>query len=197
MGESIALFDGESLDGWGITGNPDSWEVEDGCIHCKALKGKYLYTVRKDFKDFELSLGFKHDPGANSGVFFRWTDLENPVQTGIEIQILDTHEKAPATTHCSGALYDCLAPIRNTCKRAGEWNTMVLKADGSRVTVIMNDELTMEADLSSWTTAGQNPEGSPNKFERPFCEMMDPGHIGLQDHGGNVWFRDLILDLPG
>jgi len=197
MGESVALFDGESLDGWGITGNPESWEVEDGCIHCKALKGKYLYTERRDFSDFELSLSFKHDPGANSGVFFRWTDLEIPVQTGIEIQILNTHGKEPATAHCSGALYDCLAPIRNTCKPAGEWNTMVLKVDGSQVTVIMNDELTMEADLSGWTTAGQNLDGSPNKFERPFCEMMEPGHIGLQDHGENVWFRDLVLDLPG
>ncbi len=195
MSESIRLFDGKTLDGWGITGNPESWEVDDGCIHCKALKGKYLYTERNDFRDFELALSFKHDTGANSGVFFRWTDLENPVQTGIEIQILDTHGKEPATVKCSGALYDCKAPIRNTCKPAGEWNTMTLKADGSSVTVVMNDELTMEADLSEWTVAGQNPDGSPNKFERPFCEMGSPGHIGLQDHGGNVWFKDLNLVL--
>ncbi|MEE2753372.1 MAG: DUF1080 domain-containing protein [Candidatus Latescibacterota bacterium] len=196
MSESISLFDGETLNGWGITGNPESWEVEDGCIQCKALKGKYLYTERNDFKDFELSLSFKHDPGANSGVFFRWTDLENPVQTGIEIQILDTHGKEPATKHCSGALYDCLAPIKNTCKPAGEWNTMTLTADGSNVIVAMNEELTMEADLSQWTVAGRNPDGSQNKFGRPFNEMMEAGYIGLQDHGGNVWFKDLILELP-
>ena len=129
--ERIRLFDGETLEGWGITGNPQSWVVEDGCVRCRALKGKYLHTLRNDFRDFELSLSFKHDAGANSGVFFRWTDLENPVQTGIEIQILDTHGKEPSTVKCSGALYDCKAPIRSTCKPAGEWNTMVLKADGS------------------------------------------------------------------
>lgn len=195
MSESISLFDGETLKGWGITGNPESWEVEDGCIHCKALNGKYLYTERSDFRDFVLSVSFKHDPRANSGVFFRWTDLENPVQTGIEIQILDTHGKEPATTHCSGALYDCLAPIKNTCKPAGEWNTMTLTVDGSNVIVAMNEELTMEADLSQWTVAGRNPDGSQNKFDRPFCEMMEAGYIGLQDHGGDVWFKNLILEL--
>ena len=157
------------------------------------MKGKYLHTLRDDFRDFELSLSFKHDAGANSGVFFRWTDLENPVQTGIEIQILDTHGKEPSTVKCSGALYDCKAPIRSTCKPAGEWNTMVLKADGSKVTVIMNDELPMEADLDEWTKAGRNPDGTPNKFERPFCEMIEPGYIGLQDHGGNIWFKDLTV----
>ena len=191
--ERIRLFDGETLEGWGITGNPQSWVVEDGCVRCRALKGKYLHTLRNDFRDFELSLSFKHDAGANSGVFFRWTDLENPVQTGIEIQILDTHGKEPSTVKCSGALYDCKAPIRSTCKPACEWNTMVLKADGSNVTVIMNDELTMEADLDEWTKAGRNPDGTPNKFERPFCEMIEPGYIGLQDHGGNIWFKDLTV----
>jgi len=195
MAETIELFDGKTLNGWGVTGNPESWDVDEGCIHCKALKGKYLYTERNDFRDFDLSLSFKHDPGANSGVFFRWTDLENPVQTGIEIQILDTHGVDPPTTHCSGALYDCKAPIRNTCKPAGEWNTMVLSAKDSAIQVVMNDELTMEADISAWTVAGQNPDGSLNKFERPFSEMMSPGHIGLQDHGGNIWFKDLELKV--
>ena len=60
----------------------------------------------------------------------------------------------------------------------------------------MNDEPTLKADLSQWTVAGQNPDGTPNKFKRPFCEMMEPGHIGLQDHGGNIWFKNLVLELP-
>ncbi|MBS11769.1 MAG: hypothetical protein CME19_09225 [Gemmatimonadetes bacterium] len=98
-------------------------------------------------------------------------------------------------THCSGALYDCLALIRNTCKPAGKWNTMVLTADGSNVTVVMNDELTMQADLSQWAEAGKNPDGSPNKFQRSFCEIMEPGHIGLQDHGGHIWLKNLELTL--
>ena len=195
MAEKISLFDGESLNGWGITRNPDGWTVEDGCIYCKAEKGGYLYTERNDFKDFEVSLAFKHHPKANSGVFFRWTDLEDPVQTGIEIQILDTHGRDPATVKCSGAVYDVQAPSHNSCKPAGEWNTLLLKAEGPVIDVTLNDDPITHADLSAWTTAEQNPDGTPNKFKRPYCEMVEAGHIGLQDHGGRIWFRDLEIRL--
>lgn len=184
----VDLFDGATLNGWGITGNPDGWTVAAGSIHCKAEKGGYLYT-EETFQDFVLSTEFRYSPKANSGVFFRWTDLDNPVQTGIEIQILDTHGREPATTHCCGAVYDVQAPARNTCKRAGEWNRMVLTAEGPRIQVELNEAAVVDMDLSRWTTPGMNPDGTPNKFKRPYCEMVEAGHIGLQDHGGKIWFR--------
>jgi len=189
-----SLFDGTSLYGWGITGNPESWGVEDGCIVCRAQKGGYLYTEDRSFQNFVLSLEFKHQPKANSGVFFRWTDLDDPVQTGMEIQILDTHGREPTTTHCCGALYDIQAPTRNTCAPAGEWNRMLLTADGPNVTVELNGETVVEVDLSRWTTPGKNPDGSENKFEKAYCEMVDAGHLGLQDHGGHCWFRELKVE---
>lgn len=189
------LFDDETLNGWGITGNPDGWTVTAGCIHCKGEKGGYLYT-EETFKDFILFLEFRYAPRTNSGVYFRWTDLEDAVQTGIEIQILDTYDRAPATTHCCGAVYDVQAPTHNTCKRAGEWNRMVLTAEESRIQVELNDVGLVDMDLSRWTMKGMNPNGTPNKFERPYCEMLEEGHIGLQDHGGKIWFREVkIQDL--
>ena len=186
-----SLFDGSTLNGWGITGNAESWTVDDGCILCQALKGGCLYTERNDYRDIELSVEFRHDPKANSGVFFRWTDLKDSVQTGIEIQILDTHGREPATTHCCGAVYDLQPPTRNTCKPAGDWNEMVLWAKDNVIRVTLNGEQIVDMDLNRWTTPGQNPDGTPNKFKRAYCEMVEPGHIGLQDHGGKVWFRNL------
>ncbi len=186
----VSLFDGETLNGWGITGNPEGWSVEEGCIFCKAEKGGYLYTEDR-FQDFELSLAFKHDPKANSGVFFRWTDLNDPVQTGIEIQILDTCGREPATVKCCGAVYDLQAPVRNTCKPAGEWNEMVLTARGNRIQVMLNAEEIVDMDLNRWTTPGMNPDGTPNKFNRAYREMVEEGHLGLQDHGGKIRFRNL------
>ena len=57
MAEWIEIFDGKSLDGWAMTGNPGGWEVSDGTIFCNGTDGGYLYTERKDFQNFELSLG--------------------------------------------------------------------------------------------------------------------------------------------
>ena len=191
QGDWKSLFDGKTLNGWGVTGNPDGWTVADGCILCKAEKGGYLYTEKNDYKNLVLSLEFKHVPKANSGVFFRWTDLNDAVQTGIEIQILDTYGRAPATTHCCGAVYDLQPPTHNTCKPAGEWNHMVLTAKDNVIQVELNGEQVVDMDLNRWTEPGKNPDGAPNKFKRAYKEMVEPGHLGLQDHGGKLWFREL------
>ena len=83
-------------------------------------------------------------------------DLEDPVQSGLEIQILDTHGKEPTTNHDCGALYDALGPTRNTCKPAGEWNQMTITCDGSIVVVALNDEEIVRADLDDWDTPHRN-----------------------------------------
>src|ERR1044071_4155020 len=83
------LFDGQSLAGWGTTGKPEGWAVEDGAIACTVQGGKYLYS-KEQFEDFTLSAEFKFEPKTNSGIFFRWSDLSDPVDSGIEMQVLDT-----------------------------------------------------------------------------------------------------------
>ena len=117
----ISLFDGETLNGWGATGKDEGWVIDDGSILCTVQGGKYLYT-EGHYDNFILSLEYKTEPKVNSGIFIRWADLEDAVQSGLEIQILDTHGKEPTTNHDCGALYDALGPTRNTCKPAGEWN---------------------------------------------------------------------------
>ena len=190
----MRLFDGETLNGWAATGSPDGWKVDQGCIFCAGENGKYLYYTKDRFRDFELSLEFRHPPGANSGVFFRWTDLDDPVQTGIEIQILDTYGRKPATVKCCGAVYDVQAPTHNACKPAGEWNAMVVYAVNNAIRVDLNGERITEMDLSRWTTPGRNPDGTPNKFNRAYCEMTETGYIGLQDHNSRIWFRNLEIE---
>ena len=83
------LFNGRDLGGWAATGDAAGWDVDGGCIRCRAERGGYLYTLDR-FEDFELSLEYRTEPRCNSGVFFRWSDLQDPVNTGLEIQILDT-----------------------------------------------------------------------------------------------------------
>ena len=185
-----SLFDGETLNGWGATGKEEGWVVDDGAILCTVKGGQMLYS-EEQFDNFVLSLEYMSEPTVNSGVFIRWEDLQRPVQTGLEIQILDTHGREPATKHCCGALYDPLEPTRNVCKPAGEWNEMIITCDGSIVAVEMNGEEIVRADLDLWDTPHQNPDGSRNKFGIALKDFPRKGHIGLQDHGGKLWFRNI------
>ena len=188
----VSLFDGGTLGGWSMTGKPEGWTVEDGCILCTSQGGKYLYTLEQ-YDDFILSIDFKIDKGVNSGVFVRWADLEDPVHTGIEMQILDTYGREPTRKNDCGAIYDIMAPTRNTCKPAGEWNTAVITCDDSLISIELNGEKIAEADLDLWTEAGKNPDGTKNKFKYAFKDMARRGYIGLQDHGGKAWFRNIKL----
>ncbi len=187
-----SIFDGETLNGWGATGNDEGWVVDDGSILCTVKGGQMLYS-EEQYDNFILSLEYMSEPTVNSGVFIRWEDLQRPVQTGIEIQILDTHGKEPATKHCCGAFYDAQAPTRNVCKPAGEWNEMIITCDGSILAVEMNGEEIVRADLDEWDTPHKNPDGSRNKFGTALKDFPRKGHIGLQDHGGKLWFRNIKI----
>lgn len=188
----ISLFDGKTLEGWGITGNPEGWGAGDGCIICEVKGGGYVYTIDQ-YDNFVLSIDFKTEENVNSGVFFRWTDLKDPVQTGIEMQILDTYGREPTRKGDCGAVYDVLAPTKNTCKPAGEWNTAVITCDRNKIIIELNDETIIDMDLNLWTEPGMNPDGTKNKFKQAYKNMVNKGHIGLQDHGGKAWFRNIKL----
>jgi hypothetical protein len=186
-----SLFDGKTLKGWAATGNIAGWGVEDGAIACLVKGGDYLYTTEQ-FENYTLSAEFKVDAGVNSGIFVRWSDLKDAVNTGIEIQVLDSYGK-PSDRHACGAIYDIIAPRKQTCKPAGEWNKVVITCNRNVVAVEMNGEKIAQMDLDQWTTAGMNPDGTRNKFTRAYKDLPRNGHIGLQDHGGRVWFRNIMI----
>jgi len=188
--EWISLFDCETLNGWGATGSMDGWTVDDGAILCTVQGGQYLYT-EDQFDNFVLEIDYKIEPDCNSGIFLRWGDLNDPVQTGIEIQVLDTYAKEPPNCHDCGAIYDLVAPTKQTMKPAGEWNNHVITCDDSILSVELNGESIVEMDVDQWTESGKNPDGTPNKFSTPLKDFPRKGHIGLQDHGGKAWYRNV------
>jgi hypothetical protein len=185
------LFDGQSLNGWRVTGKSEGWGVEDGAIACKVLDGGYLYTADQ-YADFVFSADYKVAPGTNSGIFFRWSNLSDPVNTGMEMQILDSHGKAPGK-HEDGAIYDLVAPAKNASKPAGEWNHAVIRCKDNLVTIRVNGEKVSEMDLNRWTEIGKNPDGSANKFKFAFKQLPRHGYIGFQDHGGKVWYKNVRI----
>ncbi|MBP95996.1 hypothetical protein CMK18_08590 [Candidatus Poribacteria bacterium] len=190
--EWTSIFDGQSLDGWSTTGNPEGWTVEDKCIVCTVQGGKYLYT-QDQYENFVLSVDFKIAEKTNSGIFFRWSDLDDPVHTGIEIQIFDSYGQEVADSHTCGAIYDMVAPSSNPSKPAGEWNNILIRSVPNHISVEKNGVQIAEMDVEQWEEAGKNTDGSKNKFKYAWKDMPQKGHIGLQDHGGKVWFRNLKI----
>ena len=68
---------------------------------------------------------------------------------------------------------------------------MIITCDDSLVIVEMNGEEIVRADLDEWDTPHKNPDGSRNKFGIALKDFPRKGHIGLQDHGGKLWFRNI------
>ena len=192
------LFNGKDLSGW-QAGPGNGWVVEDGVIALKNREdGKehntdYLWT-KEPYGDFILELEFKVPVQANSGIFLRTSDLKDPVYTGLEIQVSNSFGRTELSRGgTAGALYDCVAPTKNAALPAGEWNQVRITCKGSRITVVLNGDAIVEADLDRWTEPQKNPDGSKNKFPRAMKDFARSGYIGLQDHGRPVWYRNIRL----
>lgn len=62
---------------------------------------------------------------------------------------------------------------------------------GPSIQVTLNDQKIIDSDISKWDTAGRNPDGTKNKFKWAFKDQPRSGHLGLQDHGGDCWFKNM------
>jgi hypothetical protein len=187
-----ALFDGKKLDGWmKADGKPPGkgWVVEDGAIVRKAGAGD-VWT-RERFGDFALDLEMKTK--GNSGIFIRTDNVRDCVQTGIEVAVDNSYGKKQLGRHDFGAIYDCLAPVKNALTGPDEWQRVVITCRDNKITVQINGELVTDMDLDRWTEPRKNPDGSGNKFGTALKKFKREGHIGLQDHGAWVAYRKLRI----
>lgn len=179
------LYNGKDLTGWQTTGN---WLPQvDGVLLIKPRPGEkgwqrysaYLWSEKK-YKDFILDVEYSYPPGGNSGVFFRVGSLEDPVQSGIEVQILDsTGHEGEMTHHDHGGVISTVGPTKNMSNAPNTWNRMLLTCTGHHLVVQLNDEKIVDVQLDK----------TPVK-DRPL-----EGYIGLQDHGepNNIRFRNIRI----
>lgn len=189
QGEWINLFDGQSLDGWMMT-KENGWSIEDGVL--TRSSGGNIWT-NKRYGNFILDCEFKMSPKCNSGIFFRTDDINDYVQTGIEVQVLDSYGKTEIDKHDCGAVYDCLEPSVNAAKPAGEWNHVVITCNDNMIKIVLNDVPIIDMDLDKWTEPNMNPDGTKNKFNTAMKDFAREGHIGFQDHGHPVWYRNVKI----
>jgi len=185
-----ALFDGKDLSQWKC--KPNGWSIDDeGALAWKKGSG-YIWSKEK-YGNFILDLEVKVSKGCNSGMFIR-SDPRNAVQGGIEIQVLDSHGKKP-NKHTFGAVYDALAPSKEVTKAAGEWNHVTITCNDNKIEVVVNGQQIIDMDLDKWTEPNKNADGSKNKFRKPLKDFARTGHLGFQDHGRAVWYRNVKIKV--
>jgi len=154
----ILLFDGRSLTDWTPYGDAD-WKVEDGTI--TFYKGRGMLRHSRSFTDFELKVEFWGEKTANSGGFLRCTprgaDLAQ--QDCYEVNIFD-----PSPTFPTGSINNVHSTLPTVPNTAEKWNTFDITVKGTRLTVKLNGETTVDQDdpkLKSGTLAIQafGPDG--------------------------------------
>ena len=173
------------------------WTVSEGVL--TASEDQAIWSA-KDYDNFVLDLEFKTADGTNSGVVVHCTDMKNWIPNSVEIQIADDYAekwaKSPKTWQC-GAIFGRLAPRKRTVKKPGEWNRFTIKCVDEMIGVMLNGERLISMDMSLWTSAKKNPDGSdiPPWLSKPLSEHPHKGRIGLQGKhaGAPVWFRNIKI----
>lgn len=173
------------------------WSVTDGVL--TATKDQNLWT-KKEYENFTIDLEFKTESGTNSGVIVYCSNTKNWIPNSVEIQIADDHHpkwgKADPTWRCA-AIFGHLKASKSVVKKPGEWNRYTITCRGQKITVVLNGEKVTEMDMSLWTSAKTNPDGTkiPPWLSTPFAQLKTRGRIGFQGKHGNVpiYFRNIRI----
>lgn len=211
------LWDGKTTEGWRgakLTEFPqEGWSIKDGELMVADAGGKEsenggdIVTI-KEYGDFELEVDFKLTEGANSGIkYFVDTELNmgKGSSIGCEFQILDDAKHPDAKKGKDGnrtlaSLYDLITanahnfnPDESTKKRVNKynWNRARVVVNGADVEHYLNGILVVKYNRSGqqWKdlVAGSKYKDWPNFGER------EKGHILLQDHGDQVYFKNVKI----
>lgn len=193
------LFDGKTLDGWHVfntDGDDGKWEVKDGTLWFNTeSEGKSGdITSDKTYTNFEFSLEWNISACGNSGIF--WGVQEDGVydrtfKSAPEMQVLDNtcHPDAKIHTHKAGDLYDLIPTSSMTVKPAGEWNKVKIKNDNGKVTFWQNDVEVVKFEM--FTDEWKAMLADSKFVEWPEFGTYRTGKLALQDHGNDVWFKNI------
>ncbi len=199
------LFDGKTTSGWRNFKSDkvgSAWKVIDGTLTLDTSKknngklegGGDLVTMA-EYENYELSIEWKIEACGNSGVLFNVQEGSNttPWQTGPEMQVLDNscHPDAKIIKHRAGDLYDMISCSTETVKPAGEWNIAKIVTNKGHYAFWLNGVKTVEFDMH---TAAWDKMVAASKF-KDMAEFgkFKKGRLALQDHGNQVWFRNIKI----
>ena len=209
--------------GYGKDHVPSRWVIEDGCLKFNGSGGGEAQTgdggdiifAAQKFKNFELELEWKVSKGGNSGIFYLAQEVQKedgtyePIYISApECQVLDNENHPDARlgkdgNRMSTSLYDMIPAKPQNSKPHGEWNKVKILCYKGTVVHYQNDEPVVEYHLwtPQWTEMLQASKFSEEKWPVAFNLLNNcggenhEGYIGFQDHGDDVWFRNIKVTV--
>ena len=201
----ITIFDGKSLDGWRGYGKdkvPSRWIIEDGCLKfCGTGTGEGQTGEGGDLI-FDLAQEVTSKDKDGNEV------LEPIYISAPEFQVLDNANHPDAklgkdNNRQAASLYDMIPAVPQNAKPFGEWNKAKIMVYKGTVVHGQNDENVLEYHLwtKQWTDMLQASKFSEEKWPLAF-ELLNncggenhEGFIGVQDHGDDVWYRNIRVKV--
>jgi len=204
----VSLYNGKDFTGWHSYGKDSvgsAWKTEDSAIHLKPLQRNSWQSANggdlvtdEEYGNFDLKLEWKISEAGNSGIFFYvhedLTKFKNPNQSGLEMQINDDahNENGMIEKQRAGDLVG-LVPSSSAkfLKPAGEWNQSEIKSNRGKLDFFMNSHHVLSTTL--WNDDWQDlvDDSKFKKIEN--YGTYKKGRIALQDHGEEVWFRNIMI----
>ena len=201
------LFNGKSPKGWHKYGGAPvgaAWKVAEGALYLDpSIKQDWQIRDGGDivtdleFSDFDLKLEWKISKNGNSGIMFyihedsaayKW-----PWMTAPEMQVLDNegHGDGKIVKHRAGDLYDLISCSQETVKAPGEWNQVEIRCQRGKLDLWLNGAHVVSTQLwgEEWNKLIAGSKFAKMKGFGSFQQ----GRIGLQDHGDQVWYRNIKI----
>jgi hypothetical protein len=192
-----SLFDGQTMNGWRTYQNKpaDSWAVQDGALYCKGGGGKRADLITAgEYENFDLSLDWKISPQGNSGIIYMVTE-EYPAAylSGPEYQIIDDvhFPEHLEEWQKTGANYAMDAAPAAAPNPAGEWNHTRIVVNNGHVEHWLNGKKIVDYQL--WTNEWKAKKASGKWKDAAGYGQSKKGHIDLQDHGSEAWFKNIEI----
>jgi hypothetical protein len=195
------LFDGKSLNGWRAYQNKasNSWLVKEGIMYCKGSTTdksdmRADMITDKQYENFDLSIDWKISPQGNSGILYMVTEeYKAAYLSGPEYQIIDdlNFPQKLEDWQKTGANYAMDPAPTAAPNPVGQWNTTRIVVNKGQVQHWLNGKKLL--DFQMWTDEWKKKKTEGKWKDAPGYGVSKKGHIGLQDHGSEAWFKNLKI----
>jgi len=199
----VKIFDGKTTKGWhtyGKTTAGSKWKVENGALHFDpkgAQDGGGDLVTDNEYSNFHLKIDWKVAPKANSGIIYYVKEdpakYHQTYSTGLEMQVLDDegHPDGKNPKHRSADLYDLIKSSSEPVKPVGEWNTAEIISKDGKLEHYLNGVKVVSTTL--WDDNWKSLVAGSKFANWPDWGTFKSGKIALQDHGDEVWYRNILI----